>query len=255
MARKKKGGGDNGPNWMDTYGDMVTLLLCFFVLLYSMSSVDQLKWEILVKSFNPNADEVSQIVVDQKHEENSEGEVESDFETRDVPEKDFEELYYTLSEIVSEQSLEDDIEVTQGDGYTFVTFKNNIFFDGNSYVLKDSGKQVLDLFAGPIEEVSGEIKEIQIMGHTSQAEPNLVNDISSDRFLSSNRATVVLIYLQEKNIIEPAKLVSSGFGQFRPISPFDTQENRARNRRVEVLITEDDGIDDTLNQYYNEIGQ
>ncbi len=49
---------------MGTYGDMVTLLLCFFVLLYSISSVDQQKWEIIVKSFNPGADAVSQIVTD-----------------------------------------------------------------------------------------------------------------------------------------------------------------------------------------------
>ncbi len=49
---------------MDTYGDMVTLLLCFFVLLYSMSSLDQVKWENLVKSLNPNAaKEVSQVVM------------------------------------------------------------------------------------------------------------------------------------------------------------------------------------------------
>ena len=56
---------------MDTYGDMVTLLLCFFVLLYSISTVDQMKWELIVKSFNPNAEEVSQIVVNE--EQNEEG--------------------------------------------------------------------------------------------------------------------------------------------------------------------------------------
>ena len=43
MMKKKKGGG-GGANWMDTYGDMVTLLLCFFVMLYSMSRVDESKW-------------------------------------------------------------------------------------------------------------------------------------------------------------------------------------------------------------------
>ena len=53
MALKKKsGGGGGGANWMDTYGDMVTLLLCFFVLLYSMSSIDSAKWAAIVMSFN-----------------------------------------------------------------------------------------------------------------------------------------------------------------------------------------------------------
>ena len=53
LKKKKSGGG--GANWMDTYGDMVTLLLCFFVLLYSISSIDEQKWMWVVKSFNENA--------------------------------------------------------------------------------------------------------------------------------------------------------------------------------------------------------
>ena len=54
MKKKSKGGG-GGANWMDTYGDMVTLLLCFFVLLYSMSTISEEKYKAVVMSFNPNA--------------------------------------------------------------------------------------------------------------------------------------------------------------------------------------------------------
>ena len=54
MKRKKRSGG-GGANWMDTYGDMVTLLLCFFVLLYSMSTISEENWKALVMSFNPSA--------------------------------------------------------------------------------------------------------------------------------------------------------------------------------------------------------
>ncbi|MCI8454014.1 MAG: hypothetical protein HFE84_05300, partial [Lachnospiraceae bacterium] len=53
--KKREKKAEGGASWMDTYGDMVTLLLCFFVLLYSISSTDQVKWENLVKSLNPNA--------------------------------------------------------------------------------------------------------------------------------------------------------------------------------------------------------
>ena len=53
---KKKSSGGGGANWMDTYGDMVTLLLCFFVLLYSMSTIDQEKWMMIVQSFNKDAE-------------------------------------------------------------------------------------------------------------------------------------------------------------------------------------------------------
>ena len=53
--KKKGGGGGGGANWMDTYGDMVTLLLCFFVLLYSISTIDQDKWMVFIQSFNRDA--------------------------------------------------------------------------------------------------------------------------------------------------------------------------------------------------------
>ena len=62
--KKNKKAPEEGGSWMDTYGDLVTLLLCFFVLLYSISSIDQAKWVQIVKSFNPNATETNQIAVD-----------------------------------------------------------------------------------------------------------------------------------------------------------------------------------------------
>ena len=55
--KKRKSGGEDCGSWMDTYGDMVTLLLCFFVLLYSMSTLDNEKFKIFVRSINPNVSE------------------------------------------------------------------------------------------------------------------------------------------------------------------------------------------------------
>ncbi len=58
--------------------------------------------------------------------------------------------------------------------------------------------------------------------------------------------------MQQKNFIDPTKLVASGYGQFRPISKFDTAEERARNRRVEILITKTDDVERSLEEYYAE---
>lgn len=240
MARKKSSGGAN--DWMTTYSDLVTLLFCFFVLLYSMSSVDAGKWKILVKSFNPDANQEIQEIKTAP----------GDGGTTDEQEE-FEELYAQLFEYVELEGLGDDVEVTEGDGYTFITFRNNVFFDGDSYILKQEGKVILDKLCEIISGVSSSVQEIQVLGHTSQASPTEPNEISSDRFLSSNRATEVLVYMQKKNIMDPYKMVSSGFGQFRPISSFDTTESRAKNRRVEIIITKNDGISGTLDKYYEEV--
>ncbi len=248
MAGKKKKSGGGGANWMDTYGDMVTLLLCFFVLLYSMSTIDVQKWEILVKSFNPDVKETSQIVVEQKEKA-------EDYDVTGQPPEhldQFDELYYTLQQYIQENNFESQIELSKGDGFTFITFKDNVFFDGNSYVLKDEGKKILDDFSGALADAKESIQELQVFGHTSQALPDQPNEPVSDRFLSSNRANEVLLYIQLKNILDPSKMIASGFGQFRPISSFDTTESRARNRRVEILLTKTDSVVKSLDEYYKE---
>lgn len=254
MAKKKREPVKTGE-WLATYSDMVTLLMCFFVLLYSISTVDSSKWIKIVKSFNPSATEISQIV---ENMEEGEGDydVMGGFEgAKDGTSisEEFDELYYKLASYVESEGLDADVEVTKGDGFTFITFRNNIFFDGDRYELKPEGQAVLDHLCTAMADISGSIDEIQVLGHTSQASPTEPNEIVSDRFLSSNRATEVLVYIQRKGIIAPEKLVSSGFGQFRPCSPFTTKEERAQNRRVEIIISKNDGVVRSLDNYYKEV--
>lgn len=258
MKRNKKSGG-GGANWMDTYGDMVTLLLCFFVMLYSMSRMDESKWIALVQSFNPGyaVDEPSQIVVP--------GEIANEpvtglpsALTQDQVEAALEELYVSMSEYAASAGLQDMVSLSKGSGYVFISFDDTIFFDGDSYVLKDGGKAILDQIAVPLAEASESINEIRVLGHTAQASPDRPNYVDVDRFLSSDRATVVTIYLQEKNIIDPARLVSAGYGQWRPIASNDTAETRAQNRRVELIISgiqPDSTEGDSLEQYYTIRGE
>lgn len=251
---KRKKAPEEGGNWMDTYGDMVTLLLCFFVLLYSISSVDQMKWEMVVKSFNPNAEKLSQIVTDNEGEPS--GEVPGGVVDGIDPETlDFDELYLQLKAAVEEAGLDSQVELYKGDGYTFVTFKDHVFFDGDSSVIKPEGRQVMDSFSAAITDAKDSIKEMKVLGHTTQALPNEQNEVESDRVLSAERAARVAAYLQQKSLLSPDKIVSVGYGQFRPIAPFDTPENRAKNRRVELLITKSDSVEQSLDEYYEQMNK
>lgn len=240
--------------WMNTYSDMVTLLLCFFVLLFSVSSVDSAKWTILVKALNPNATDVSQIVT-----ENIQSQGPDPFNTggdalmSEVTE--FQDLFYQMQDYIIENKLSGDIEIHQGDGYTFIVFRNDVFFDGDSSILKQRGKEVLTFLASGIKPIQNQINEMRILGHTNQADPNKPNPISGDRFLSSDRATRVLVFLQKKNIIDPKKLISIGYGQHYPIASFITPKDRAKNRRVEILITESNKVSITLEEVYKQIDQ
>jgi len=262
---------EEGASWMDTYGDMVTLLLCFFVLLYSISTVDQVKWENLVKSLNPEAaKEVSQIVMDPEINDadmdvpgSTDLEHSSDLEAIDEnnlsPEeqaeidKQFDAIFDNLQELKELAGDSVEVEIAKGDGYTFITFRDKVFFNGDSWVLRDEGKIMIDRFAEIIAPSADAIKQIQILGHTSQADPNIPNEVNSDRELSAMRGAVVTSYLQLKNVLDPAKLVSSAYGQFHPIAPFDTEENRSKNRRVEMLITKTGDIERSLGEYYDQV--
>lgn len=245
MKKRSKPQG-SGANWMDTYGDLVTLLLCFFVLLYSISTVDQAKWIQIVKSFNPDAKDVSQIA--DPSADNAEDDVPG-FPVSD----DFDNIYESLKKAVEEAGLDSEVELFKGDGYTFITFRDNVFFDGDSSVIKEGGEVILAQFASIISGVSDSIKEIQVLGHTTQADPNVPNEATGDRVLSAERAARVAAYLQVRIDVPPENIVGIGYGQWRPIAPFDTEENRAKNRRVELLITKSDAVEHSLEEYYEDM--
>jgi len=252
MVKKDKKPEELG-NWMDTYGDMVTLLLCFFVLLYSMSSVDQSKWKLLVQSFNPSAAESSdQIVLDANVTE-GDGTLSGSPPSDSGETTDFDQLYLVLKKIVEEKNMQDSVEISKGDGFTFISFRDKVFFDGDSSVLRQEGKDVLDQFADAMSQANSSIKEVQVLGHTSQGNPEKPNNIRNDRMLSAQRSAEVIIYLQSRNAVSPEKLVGMSFGQFRPIAPFDSEDGRAKNRRVEILITKNNTVEKSLEEYYNQV--
>ena len=241
MKKKRSGGG--GANWMDTYGDMVTLLLCFFVMLYSMSTLDQEKWLALVEALNPEAAAQMSAV----------GSEPTDQLTQDQVDADIEALYQAMQQYVQAENLTSKISITKGSGYVFVSFDDTVFFAGDSWELLDEGKKILDQVAASIASVSESVDEIQVLGHTAQASANQPNRPEVDRFLATNRAAEVTVYLQEKNIIDPARLVSVGYGQWRPVADNATSDGRAQNRRVELLVTGLDlqsGAGDNVTQYY-----
>ncbi|MCI2106718.1 MAG: flagellar motor protein MotB [Intestinimonas sp.] len=257
--KKRKGGG--GANWMDTYGDMVTLLLCFFVLLYSMSTIDQQKWIQLVQSFNPNAVQEetetkgnSGQLADPTTASSADGAAE---QTQTQIDTTIDQLYLDLKSYVAQQGAAENISVTKGDGYVFISFNDAVFFDGDSYELRQDGINVLNDVGEILRKASSAIDELRVLGHTAQAYPDRANNVTADRFLASNRATIVLVYLQEMNILDPARMVSLGYGEWRPVASNDNRTDRAKNRRVELIVTGKDltsTLGDEIEQYYTQRG-
>lgn len=223
---------------MDTYGDMVTLLLCFFVLLYSMSSISQEKWAALAMSFNPDA------VTTTKETPGGEG-PNADVDegtggplTQDAIDKSMESLYEQIQEFVQSSEERKNISLFREGGRVFISFNQTVFFDGEQATLREESKPVLNAVSDILDSCAQAIDEVQVLGHTAQGNPRRANNPRNDRTLASKRATNVVIYIQERSkALDPGRLVSVGIGQHRPVSSNDTAEGRAKNRRVEMIIS------------------
>lgn len=254
MSKKKQRPTDGGGNWMDTYGDMVTLLMTFFVMLYSMSSLNQQKWEVFVRSIYPNSEEQvqEQVTVNGAIEEEPTVDITG---TPEIPEEaaeiDLDKLYLTIAERMNEIGI-DGVTISRGEDYTFIEFQDKTFFDGDSSVLTKQGENTLDVFSKAIAPGKNLLSQVNIMAHTAQGDPEHPNNPRTDRMLSAMRAAEVCIFIQTRNAVQPEKLVNISYGQFRPIDTNDTREGRARNRRVEILMIDEGATVRSMNEYYEE---
>lgn len=247
--KKKVDTSGGGSNWMDTYADMVTLLLCFFVLLFSMSTMDAEKYQRIAEALSssgavPNQTKIDDGSVPALGLQSSE--IDSD--------KNLSDMLNVMGEYFVSKGMGESIEVYHDSGYEFVRFNDALMFEPNSYELKDKSKKVLDVFCEAIKGHTDGVSEIRVLGHTSQATASVIMDVDGDRFLSSNRANAVLNYINSKSVFPPEKLIAIGYGQHHPIAPFDTKENRAKNRRVEIIMFTKDVGSLGIDQIYTNVG-
>ena len=256
------------PAWMNTFSDLMNLLLCFFVLLFSMSSVDEVKYNELVASLNNTfsifeagataigdgiliSNGVSQLnELDQYI--NSTGKAADstvdgeDFKEHDQGSKTLEEaleeqnlknnelLAELIQESVNENRVSDQIEVSFSAQYVQLTMKGALLFDSGKADIKEESRAVLDK-AGAILERYGENTTIEIEGHTDNVPINSAQYASNEE-LSSARALSVFYYLIENTSLDPTMLKHAGMGEREPIADNSTAEGRSRNRRVEIRI-------------------
>ena len=226
---------------MDTYGDMVTLLLCFFVLLYSMSTISEENWKAIVQSFNPSAVPTPTATTGSggpdADNQGETGHEPTPEEQQEQVDQDISSLLQAIQEMVQQENLQDAVTVSSDGGKIFITFSQAVFFNGDSAVLREEAYPILDEVTAMLEGVASSIDEVRVQGHTARVRKD-PNRTVQDRTLASLRATNVVIYMQDHStLLNPARLVSEGFGEWRPIAPNDTTEDRAKNRRVEMIIS------------------
>lgn len=254
MARKRTKKAFNKDAWLTTYGDMITLVLTFFILLYSMSIISEEKWEKIVEAMSKTK-EVTQVVLNYEEGEDmfsgAQGPVQglAPEETTLEDINDITDLYEYIRAYVQGQGLEEEIAVGKGDGFVIMRFRGDLFFGPDSAVLQQNAKTVLDVLADGLATISDEIQLVRIDGHTA-TNPEISRYTISTRRLSTDRANAVLEYMEEKSILDPVKLIAVGYGKYRPIADNYTAEGRAQNRRVEIYISDKSSTDIDIDEVY-----
>lgn len=142
-----------------------------------------------------------------------------------------------LEERVSSEIITGDITLTRDGSRLSVQLVDKMLFDSGQADLNERGKEVLLRLAAVLEKV--EDRSIQIVGHTDDAPPT---EKIRDRFptnweLSVTRATNVVRFLSEEGKVPGKRLVAVGKGQFEPVATNANPKGRARNRRIEILLT------------------
>lgn len=258
MAKRKPEDPPAGsPAWMATFSDLMNLLLCFFVLLFSMSTVDAQKFELVAASFANTfsiftaggqaigdgiliSNGVSQLNMLDNYV-NSTGKAEdSDKMVNDTLEEyenqmleESEELAELIEEALEESELGEDVGVEFTSQYVLLTMNGSLLFNSGDAKLKDESYEMMAQIAKILERYAE--GTIEVEGHTDNVPMNGAKYSDNDE-LSSARAISVFRYLIQNTSINPSRIKHSGRGEYVPIADNSTAEGRALNRRVEIKI-------------------
>lgn len=237
MAKKKKQLDEpTGNEWMGTYSDMVTLLMTLFVLLYSMSSVDTAKVQAISNAFSVLSGKAADSILEYDKYEGTEPIIggESKVENTIEESENIENrtMYESVKEFVQENRLDSTIEIAQNEKGVVLQLKDNILFQSGQAELKTESSEILDKINTLISIMPN---SVIIEGHTDNI------PISNSKFkdnwdLSSIRATNVLRYFTEIKQQDPTKFRAAGYGEYKPKVENNSDENRAQNRRVNIII-------------------
>lgn len=226
--RRRKDEQNNTGNWLTTYSDMVTLLLTFFVLMFSFSEIDAQKFRSIMSSFQGGAGVLeggTNINLDENLEL-----------TDGLLEEDLEKLKDILEEYADSVGLGEEIILTVEERGLVVRFMDNVLFDSGKADLKPESMEILKSIAEILNRDEFKDKLIKVEGHTDTDPILYSKKYPTNWELSATRATNVLRYLVEEENIEGNRVSSSGYSYYRPIAPNDTRENKAKNRRVDIVI-------------------
>jgi len=216
---------------MTTYGDLITQLLIFFVMLSTFSNVDRDKFNAAMLSLQGSLGIMEGGITLEEGDYIEQGGEIGELMFSIQEQKEFELIREEVEQIIAEDEISG-IQVNLDERGLIIRFVEGVLFDSGKADLKEEAKAILDKIAPLLIETH---RHIRIEGHTDNL-PIHTREFPSNWELSTARAVNVVKYLIEKHNFSPYILSAAGYGEYRPIAPNDSDKNRALNRRVDIVI-------------------
>ena len=263
MAKKKEPEASKGsPAWMATFSDLMNLLLCFFVLLFSMSSVSEEKFNMVIASLQSKLsifelggmnigegqmvgggirqlefmdsyyNELANSKSEEDYDEDGDSTVKDEYEEEALAES--EGMAEQVQDALDELGIASSVEVEFDEQYVMLNLSGAILFESGQAEMLEDAKLILKKVALVLERYDRNIIEIE--GHTDNVPISKNNKYESNDVLSMYRALSVAEYIRELTDLNPAYIKSAGRGDYVPVADNTTAEGRARNRRVVIKI-------------------
>lgn len=228
---------DESGNWILTFADLMTLLLTFFVLLYSFSKTDVAKFNAIVKSLRIT------LVGPYETQSSSSQILNQDILTmqaqnvqtlNDLLNKELNAILTRVNKFIYEQSLQSKIKAFIDHRGVVIKVSDDVFFESGEADLNPRSKTLLEYLTDLIRQYP---YPLRVEGHTDNR-PIHTDKFPSNWELSTMRATTVVRYFIDQGL-DPRLFSAEGFAEYRPVASNGVASGRAKNRRVEIIYKKD----------------
>ncbi|UAL46559.1 flagellar motor protein MotB [Sutcliffiella horikoshii] len=243
--RKKKVSVESGaPKWMVTFSDLFMLVLVFFILLFSMSQIDLVKFKAVAESFkqvnildyNPSAvpfEHPTDFSVNTESTNNQDDVAENEEQTQEN-EDSLQELLVEVQTFLAENDLEDVVVANRTERGIVLVLEEKVLYETAEARILPIAHPFLDKVGTLLTKIPNLVK---VEGHTDNR-PISTEKFPSNWELSAARASSVIRYLVDSHDLDPERFIAVGYGDTRPIVENTSNANYQKNRRVEIVISD-----------------
>jgi chemotaxis protein MotB len=224
------------PRWMVTFSDLVTLILVFFILLFSMSQIDITKFKAIAESFKDRAilDFNPSIVPMENPPETEEEDSNKENDGAESEEPNLDQLLSEIEAFLNENGLQDVILANRTERGVVLVLDEQVLFESGEAEIIGAQNDFLDKVGSMLQNMPNIVK---VEGHTDNR-PITTFRFPSNWELSAARSSSVIRYFIDHFQLDSSRFIAIGYGETRPVVPNTTPENLKKNRRVEIVISD-----------------